>query len=363
MTALQDIKMFPGKRFKQPLYLFLCILLVSVLVQCAPANKDIPKGNEKVNETISQATDKKPVKVGIVLSIGGLGDKSYNDSAYEGVQLAEKNLGIQFSYIEPSTSVDSEVKLGANHLRQFAKEKFDLVIATGFLLKDGCEQVAKEYPNIRFVLIDSVVDAPNITSIVFKAQEGSFVVASVAGLVTKTNTIGYIGALDTNPILEFQKGFEQGAVYVNPKVKVISKIVGGPNPFLVPDKGYKLASELIDQGADVIFTAAGSTGIGAIEACRDKGVYAIGVDNDQDYIAKGTVITSMLKKVNTAVYSTIEMAVKGELKPGILEFGVANGGTDTSEFKYTKDKLPEGTLQKLDEIKKDISNGKIKIRD
>lgn len=324
-------------------------------------NNNTDKNSVSTNQKITELNTKKVFKVGIVLSIGGLGDKSYNDLAYQGVQLAAKNLGIKYDYIEPSTTINSEVKLGVIHLRKYAEENYDLVIATGYLLKDACEQVAKEYPNIKFVLVDTVVDAPNVTNLIFKSQEGSFLVGSVAGLVTKTDTIGYIGAQDTAFFRNFQRGYEQGVVLVNPKAKVFSKYVYGSNPFIVPDRGYALANELINQGADVIYTVAGSTGIGAIEACKKRGVYAIGVDNDQDYIEKGTVITSMVKRVDKAVYDAIELAVSGNLKPGTLQFGVANGGTDTSEFLYTKSQLPTGALEKINQIKKDIIDGKIKI--
>lgn len=348
------VPQFTGKT-KRILVVILSIIMVVTFTQCSATNHE-----ENVDtEESGQIKSDKPYKVGIVLSIGGLGDKSYNDLAYEGVRLAEEKLGIQFSYIEPSTTIESEVKFGANHLRQYAKEEYDLVIATGFLLKDACEQVSKEYPNVKFVIIDSVVSAPNVTSLTFKTNEGSFLVGAVAGMVTKTNNIGYIGAQDTDIFREFQSGYEQGVAYSNPQAKVISKIIDGNNPFAVPNRGYELANELINQKVDVIYTVAGSTGIGAIEACKEKGIYAIGVDSDQDYLAKGTVITSMMKKVDTAVYTSIDLAIKGELEPGILEFNIANGGIDTSEFKYTKDKLPDGALEKLDQIKKDIVSGKI----
>jgi len=331
------------------------------LAQCSTINQEENENIPMESEESGQIKADKPFKVGIVLSIGGLGDKSYNDLAYEGMRLAQEKLGIQYSYIEPATSIETEIESGANHLRQYAKEEYDLVIATGYLFKDACEQVSKEFPNVKFVIIDSVVSAPNVTSLTFKTNEGSFLVGAVAGMVTKTNNIGYIGAQDTDIFREFQSGYEQGAVYANPKVKIDSRIINGDNPFAVPNRGYELANELIDQNADVVYTVAGSTGIGAIEACKEKGVYAIGVDNDQDYIAKGTVITSMMKRIDTAVYTTIESAVKGKLESGIFEFNIANGGIDTSEFKYTRDKLSNDALEKLAQIKKDMISGKIKL--
>lgn len=343
------------------LIVILCILMTGAVIQYSIMNKEKNENIPIDSEESGQIEADKPFKVGIVLSIGGLGDKSYNDLAYEGVRLAQEKLGIEYSYIEPATSIETEMEFGAYHLRQYAKEDYDLVIATGFLFKDACEQVSKEFPDVKFVIIDSVVSAPNVTSLTFKTDEGSFLVGAVAGMVTKTNTIGYIGAQDTDIFREFQKGYEQGAVYANPDVEISSRIIDGDNPFAVPNRGYELANELIDQNADVVYTVAGSTGIGAIEACKERGVYAIGVDNDQDYIAKGTVITSMMKRIDTAVYTAIELAAKGELEPGILEFNIANGGIDTSEFKYTRDKLPADALEKLAQIKKDIISGKIKL--
>lgn len=356
------INLFHKSNFKKLLFISLCIILPVLFSGCYVGGHNTANSDANDDQKMAESKPKKEFKVGIVLSIGGLGDKSFNDSAYNGVKLAAEKLGIEYNYIEPSSNIDSEVNLGANHLRQYAKENYDLVIATGFLYKDACEQVAKEYPNVKFVIIDATAESPNITGLMFKSEEGSFLVGSVAGLVTKTNTIGYIGAQDTAFFRNFQGGYEQGVQLVNPKAKVISKYVDGSNPFLVPDRGHELANELIDQGADVIYTAAGSTGIGAIEACKNRGVYAIGVDNDQDYIEKGTVITSMVKRVDKAVYDTIELAVNGNLKPGTLEFGVANGGVDTSEFLYTKSQLPNGALEKINQIKTDITNGTIKIK-
>ncbi|URN82778.1 BMP family lipoprotein [Acetobacterium wieringae] len=343
------------------LIVILCIVITGAVAQYVAINRENNE-NIKIDSAESgQSAAGRPFKVGIVLSIGGLGDKSYNDLAYEGTRLAQEKLGIEFSYTEPATSIETEIEYGAHHLRQYAKEDYDLVIATGFLFKDACEKVAQEYPDVQFVIIDSVVAAPNVTSLTFKTNEGSFLVGAVAGMVTKTNTIGYIGAQDTEIFQEFRNGYEQGAVYVNPEVSIASRIVGGDNPFAVPNRGYELANELIAQQADVVYTVAGATGIGAIEACKEKGIYAIGVDSDQDYIAKGTVITSMMKKIDTAVYTAIELAMKGELKSGILEFNIANGGIDTSPFTHTRDQLPADALAKLDQIKKDIISGKIKL--
>ncbi|MGE5627223.1 MAG: BMP family lipoprotein, partial [Solirubrobacterales bacterium] len=238
------------KRLNVVMSRFMIVFFIGLTLFAAGCSNNSSKGNNKTTET----NTKKPFKVGIVFSIGGLGDKSYNDSAYKGIQMAAKNLSIEYNYIEPSTDIDSEVKLGVNHLRQYAKENYDLVIATGFLFKDACEQVAKEYPNVKFVIIDATADAPNVTGLIFKSEEGSYLVGSVAGIVTKTNKIGYIGAQDTPIFKKFQSGYDQGVKLVNPKAEIISKYVDGSNPFLVPDRGYELANQLIDQGADVIYT-------------------------------------------------------------------------------------------------------------
>lgn len=297
-------------------------------------------------------------KIGIVLSIGGLGDKSFNDSAFRGLENAKKDLGIEFSHVEPQSPSEDE-----QYLRKYAEAKYDLVIAVGFLMKDACEKVAKEFPETKFAIIDSVVELPNVASIVFKEEEGSFLVGALAAMMSKTGTIGFVGGIDVPLIRKFLAGYEHGAKYVNPKIQVKSLFVGGQNPFSDPVKGKESTFSLIKQKADVVYHAAGGTGLGVIEGAKEQKVFAIGVDSDQDYIAEGTVLTSMMKYVDNAVYATVKDVVNGTFTAGIHSLGLKEDGVGTTSFTYTKTVIGDENIKKLEQIKKDIIDGKIIISD
>ena len=303
-------------------------------------------------------TDKAVKKIGIVLSIGGLGDKSFNDSAFRGLENAKKDLGIEFSYVEPQSPSEDE-----QYLRKYAEGKYDLVIAVGFLMKDACEKVAKEFPDTKFAIIDSVIELPNVASIVFKEEEGSFLVGALAAMMSKTGTIGFVGGIDVPLIRKFLVGYEQGALYVNKNIKVKSLFVGGQNPFSDPVKGKESAVSLIKQKADVVYHAAGGTGLGVIEGAKEQKVFAIGVDSDQDYIAEGTVLTSMMKYVDNAVYATVKDIINGTFTGGVHSLGLKEDGVGTTAFTYTKTAIGETNIQKLEQIKKDIIDGKIVVKD
>nr|WP_307775882.1 BMP family ABC transporter substrate-binding protein [uncultured Cetobacterium sp.] len=301
----------------------------------------------------------KPLKVGIVLSTGGLGDKSFNDAAYRGLEKAEKELGIKFKYVEPASPAEDE-----EFLREYAEAGYDLIIATGFQMTQSAKTVAADYPEIKFVMIDDVVDLPNVKSLTFKEEEGSFLVGAVAGLMTKNNAVGFVGGMENPLIKKFEVGFEQGAKYVNPDVKFYSVYTTGPNPFNDPVRGKENAVSEINQGADVIYHAAGGTGMGVIAAAKEKGVYAIGVDSNQDGVEPGTVLTSMLKNVDVAVFDTIESLTKNnEFKSGVAVYGVKENGVGTTEFEFTKDIIGADNIAKIQEIKEKITSGEIVVKD
>jgi basic membrane protein A len=300
--------------------------------------------------------NKETLKVGIVLSTGGLGDKSFNDSAYRGLEMAKEKLGIEFKYVEPASPSEDE-----GYLREYAEAGYDLIIATGFLMKDACESVAKDFPNVKFAIIDEVIDAENVSSLVFAEDEGSFLVGALAAMMSKNNSVGFVGGMEIPLIQKFQRGFEMGAKYVNPKINLGSLYTSGPNPFNDPVRGKENAISLIKQGADVVYHAAGGTGIGVIDAAKENKVYAIGVDSNQDGIAPGVVLTSMLKNVDVAVYNTIKDVVEGKFQAGTHRFGVAENGVGTTEFEFTRDIIGEENIAKLEAIKKDIVDGKVKF--
>jgi len=308
-------------------------------------------------EEVKEVNADAPLNVGIVLSTGGLGDKSFNDSAYRGLTMAEEQLGIKFKYVEPASPSED-----IQFLREFAENDYDLVIGVGFLMKDSVEAVAKEHPNVKFAIIDEVIDADNVTSLVFAEDEGSFLVGALAAMMSKTDTVGFVGGMEVPLIQKFERGYVQGAQYVNPDIKITTLYTSGPNPFNDPVRGKENAIAEYNQGADVIFHAAGGTGTGVIEGAKEMGIYAIGVDSDQDYVAPGTVLTSMIKNVDQAVFATVKDVKEGTFKKGVNRFGVANNGVGISKLEYTKDIIGEKKIQKLKEIKQGIIDGSIKLK-
>lgn len=298
----------------------------------------------------------KPLKVGIVFSTGGLGDKSFNDAAYRGLEKAKKELGINFKYVEPTSPTEDE-----EFLRQYAEAGYDLIIATGFQMTQSAKTVAADYPDAKFLMIDDVIDLPNVRSMVFKEEEGSFMVGVIAGLMTKNNAVGFVGGMENPLIKKFEVGFKEGAEYVNPKVKFFSVYTTGANPFNDPVRGKENALSEINQGADVIYHAAGGTGIGVIAAAKEKGVYAIGVDSNQDDVAKGTVLTSMLKNVDVGIYDTINNLTQGKFEAGLAVYGAKENGVGVTDFKYTKDIIGKEKLKKFEEIKAKLVAGEIVV--
>ena len=323
--------------------MLLAMLAMVVLTAC---------GSKKEAAEAPKTTEAKPLKVGIVLSIGGLGDKSFNDSAYRGLENAKKDLGIEFKYVEPSSPSEE-------YLREYAEAGYDLVIATGFLMKDATEKVAKDFPDVKFALIDEVSALPNVASLLFAEDQGSFLVGALAAMMSKTGNVGFVGGMEIPLIQKFQKGYEMGAKYVNKDAKVGVLYTSGSNPFNDPVRGKENALSLIKQGADVVYHAAGGTGVGVIEAAKESKVFAIGVDSNQDGLAQGTVLTSMIKNVDIAVYNTIKAVKEGTFKAGEQRLGVAEGGVGTTDFEFTKDIIGAENIAKLEQIRKDIIDGKI----
>jgi len=312
-------------------------------------------GGKKEAEPVD-ATEEKKLNVGIVLSVGGLGDKSFNDSAYRGLENAKKDLGIDFKYVEPASPAEDE-----QYLREFAENDYDLVVGVGFLMRDALEQVATDFPEVKFALIDETVELPNVSSLLFAEDEGSFLVGALAAMMSETGAVGFVGGMEVPLIQKFQNGFEAGAKYVNPEIRTLGLYTSGPNPFNDPVRGKENALSLIKQGADVVYHAAGGTGVGVIDAAKQAGVYAIGVDSNQDAVAEGTVLTSMIKNVDIAVYNTVKDILAGEFKAGVNVLGVAEGGVGTTDFEFTREVIGEEKLTKLEEIKEKIINKEIKF--
>ena len=299
------------------------------------------------------------VRVGLVLSVGGLGDKSFNDSAYKGLLRAKEELGIVPVYGQPEQMAEDE-----KYLRQYAAQGMDLVIAVGFLMKDALEQVSTEFPDSRFAIIDAVVEEPNVASLVFSEHEGSFLVGAMAGLVTETGTVGFIGGMDIPLIHKFAEGYAEGAEYTNPDIEVLVAYAGsGPEAFHDPVKGKSLALSQFSRGADIIFQAAGSTGNGVIDAAVERGLYAIGVDANQNYMAPGNVLTSMVKRVDVAVFEIVKEVVEDRFSGEVHVYGLEIDGVGYALDEHNESLLSEEVLDQVESIKRDIIEGRIKVTD
>lgn len=298
-----------------------------------------------------------PLKVGLILAMGGLGDKSFNDSAYAGLLKAQKDFNIEVKYVEPNSWMED-----AYFLEEYSQNGFDLIIATSYTAQDAMEDISSKFSNIKYAIVDTrAKEGANIASLVFDESEGSFLVGAIAAKMSKTGKVGFIGALDIPLINRFKSGYEQGAKYVNPDISVITTYVGGDAPFSDPLKGKEHAYSLANQGVDVIYHASGNTGIGILEGVKEKGIYGIGVDCDQDDIVKGQVLTSMLKNVNNAIYKIIEDTVNGEFKGQVYNFGLKENGVGTTDFKYTKEIVGIDNIEFVENLKENIISGKIKV--
>lgn len=291
------------------------------------------------------------IKVAMVTDVGGLGDQSFNDAAYRGLKQAEAELGATIGVVESNMMSDYEPNLSS-----LAESGFDLVWAVGFLMTDALNNVAQMYPDTMFGIIDSVVSQPNVMSVTFKEQEGSFLAGAFAGMWTKTGKVGYIGGMEVPLIQRFEAGFRAGVKAVNPGAEVL---VGYAGSFNDPGKGKELALAQYNQGADIIYHASGATGLGLIEAAKETGKYAIGVDSDQTVLAPKHVVASMLKRVEVGVFKGAQDLANGQFKPEHIVLGLAEDGVDLAYSKGVE--IPAEIKEKIKELKRQIINGEIKV--
>lgn len=300
--------------------------------------------------------------VGLVFDIGGRGDKSFNDAAYAGLERAEKELNVKFTTLETNEGSDREAQL-----RQLAAGDAKLVFGVGFLFTDDIKALAKEFPNQRFACIDYTVTPgdtlpPNLVALKFREEEGSFLVGALAGYLTKTNKVGFVGGMEIPLIRKFQAGFVAGVKAANPKAQVLVKYAGAtPSAFKDPTKGKELGLAEYHAGADIIFHASGSTGLGVFEAGRELKKLAIGVDSDQYDEAPGVVLTSMVKRVDNAVFSTIRDTKAGQWTPGVRDFGLKDQGVTWIYDDRNKALIPDEVKAKVDSLQALIVAGTIHV--
>ena len=290
----------------------------------------------------------------IVFDMGGKFDKSFNEAAYRGIEQWKKETGKQYLDFEISNESQRE-----QAIRRMAERGASPIIGIGFGQASSIEKVAKDFPKLQFAIIDMVVNLPNVQSVEFKEQEGSFLVGAMAAMASKTGKVGFVGGMDIPLIRKFQCGYEQGAKYANPKVETFGNMTGTTGAaWNDPARGGELAKAQFAKGADVVFAAAGGTGVGVYQAAKDGGKLAIGVDSNQNHLQPGTMLTSMLKRVDVAVLNV----AKGH-KPGVTVLGLKEGGIDYAMDSNNEKLVSADMKKKVDAAKADIISGKIKVAD
>ncbi len=307
------------------------------------------------------------VDVGIVFDLGGRGDKSFNDGAYIGAERAAKELGVRVRFVEPGEGSDREAGL-----RLLAAEGMDLVIGVGFIFTDDLTQLAKEYPNTKFAGVDYSVSQdkdgkdiqppPNLAALKFREEQGSFLVGALAALVGNSKKVGFVGGMNFPLIHKFEAGYTAGVKSVCPDCEVISQYAGvTPEAFRNPGKGKELALSQYQQGVNVIFHASGSTGLGVFEAARQTGKLAIGVDADQYKEAPGYVLTSMVKRVDNAVFDAIRRVKENRFAGGIYQYGLAEDGVGYVYDSNNEKMIPSAVRARVEALKQEIIQGRIKV--
>ena len=307
------------------------------------------------------------VDVGIVFDLGGRGDKSFNDGAYLGAERAEKELGVRVRFIEPGEGSDRE-----SGLRLLAAEGMDIVIGVGFIFTDDLTQLAREYPTTHFGGVDyslstdragNVIQPPaNLAALKFREEQGSFLVGAIAALVSTSKKVGFVGGMNFPLIQKFEAGYTAGVKQVCPDCEVLVQYAGvTPEAFRNPGKGKELALSQYQQGVNIIFHASGSTGLGVFEAARQTGKLAIGVDADQFNEAPGYVLTSMVKRVDNAVFDAIKRVKENRFKGGIYQYGLAEDGVGYVYDRKNATLIPPDVRARVEALKQEIVAGRIVV--
>jgi basic membrane protein A len=332
--------------------LITAVLMLCLSAACRPANSATGDDNSKIH-------------VGIVFDIGGKDDRSFNAAAWQGVKRAAQELPIVLRDVEPGdpTSVEPAI-------RAFAERGYNLIIGVGFAQTPEIEAVAKDYPRLDFAIVDGVSQLPNVASLIFKEHEGSYLVGMIAAMTSRSGVLGFVGGMDIPLIHKFAVGFEEGAKSVNPNVRVYPNYIGVTDAaWNDPVKGKELARTQIEKGADVLFAAAGNSGLGAFDAVEQYGKdgdgrprrFVIGVDSNQNWVKPGFVLTSMVKRVDNAVFQIVKDRVEKRPVGGIHIYGLDNEGVGYAVDQNNKDLLPPAVLEAVEAAKRKIIAGQIKV--
>lgn len=295
-------------------------------------------------------------RAALVLDTAGVDDKSFNASAWAGMQKAIKDFGVEGKYVESKTAADFKPNLIA-----MAGQKPDLVFAVGFAMEDAVKSVAAQFPDVKFAIVDgsSPEGASNVVALKFKEEEGTFLAGYLAASVSKAHKIGFVSGMDLPIMKKFEAGYRAGAKMAHPDTAVLASYTGDWNDV---SKGKSQAIQQFANGADIIFHAAGKAGLGVIQAAKEKGpgFYAMGVDRDQDGEAPGRVLASMLKRIDNVVYATVKDTKDGQFKSGTKVYGFDKGGVGLSEMRFTKKDIPIPVLSRLEKVQAALREGKIK---
>lgn len=298
-------------------------------------------------------------KLAIVYDAGGKFDKSFNQSAFEGAERFKKETGIK--YFEAQASSDTQAE---QVMRGLARKKLDLIAAIGFSQTQAVQKVAKEFPNVHFVLIDGQANGTNINSVLFREEQGSYLAGVAASMASKSKKIGFVGGMDIPLIRAFACGYAQGAKSVNPKIEIVQNMVGTTAAaWNDPAKGGALARAQFDRGVDVVFAVAGGSGLGTLQTAKEKGKLAIGVDSNQNYLHPGAMLTSMVKRVDVAVYDAFMQTKNGNWKAGVTYKGLKENGVDWALDAHNRKVVTPEIEKRVMDAKNGIINGKVKVID
>ena len=293
----------------------------------------------------------------IIYDLGGKNDKSFNEAAFNGAEKWKKETGGTYKELEMQNEAQRE-----QALRQLAEAGANPIVMTGFAFGDVLNTVAPDYPNTKFAIIDMVVDQPNVKSVVFTEEQGSYLVGLMAGMASKTHTVGFVGGMDIPLIRRFGCGYAQGVLAADPKAKVVLNMTGtDPSAWNNPVKGAEIAKSQQAQGADVIYAAAGGTGVGVLQAAADMNILSIGVDSNQNYLHPGQVLTSMVKRVDNAVYEAFKEGA--DLKPGLAVMDLKAGGVDYAMDDNNAKLVTDDMKKAVEDAKAKIISGEIKVHD
>ncbi|HYE51436.1 MAG TPA: BMP family ABC transporter substrate-binding protein [Azospirillaceae bacterium] len=290
----------------------------------------------------------------VVFDMGGRFDKSFNEGVLSGIEKFKKETGVDYKWLEVTNEAQRE-----QFLRRLAQRKADVIVAVGFAMAPTVEKVAKEFPNVRFTLIDGKVDLPNVQSVEFAEHEGSYLVGVLAALASKTGTVSFVGGMDIPLIRRFLCGYEQGVKATKADAKIISNMAGTtPAAWADPTRGSELAKSQFDRGSDVVFAAAGQTGMGVLQAAKDAGKYSIGVDSNQNHLHPGSVLTSMVKRVDVAAYEAFRTAKEGTWQAGARRLGLKEDGVGWAYDEHNKAAITPEMKAKVDAAAEEIKAGK-----